>query len=378
MPFAIIKLVGTEKYTMTNADGAFDFELSKQTTEIELKVLFVACHQTITHRITEGDINKVYIKCDKLNISEVVVEGLTAKQILEKAIDNIPNNYSDSNYISPSFYRQYKKVNGAFKNFIEAEVYVMFNLLKKRGVLNAKESVAVSSMRKSRYYKTDNLINDDFTSFISENFVYNLKTSSVYKNALKYYDFTMDTTASHDEYIINYTCSKFTSENHGVYNRSETGISDEGWERGRIVIDAKSFAFKELERFAYRYDWYNYPNNNNFVLPERRFFEEFIDGYLKVEYKETNGKWFLDKLMHSYTNEFFKTGSGDKAYVISEFFEWYSYGSQKFISNDLVDKLYFNLDLFDLDDSYTQNEFKYKSEPPFYFHKKKSVIDNLK
>lgn len=376
MPFAIVKLVGTEKYSMTNANGEFKFSLATPSDKIQLKILFVACHQTISHKIIKGKINKVMVNCKDLKIEEVLIEGLSARQILEKAVDQIPNNYGNSSYVCPSFYRQYKDVNGKFKNYIEAETYVMFNLERKKQLIHGKESVALSGLRRSKLYITDHLIFDDFTFFMEKNFVYHVKKSSLNKNAYKYYEFSMDTSAKFDEYIINYICKDFTSEDHGIGNRDETGLEVEGWERGSIVIDAKSFAFINFERFAYRNKDYNYHLNNNCVLPERKFFQEFIDGYLKVEYKKKAGKWYLDKLLNSYTNEFYRGGTGEKTYVVTAYYEWYAHEVVNYISKDLADKLYFDIDFYDLDSTYTNNNFQYP-KPDFHFIKKEVVLNKL-
>ena len=74
----------------------------------------------------------------------------------------------------------------------------------------------------------------------------------------------MDSLKDDEKYIINYSCKKFTNENHGISNYHSAKLDKEGFETGKFVIDKNTFAFIEIERNAFRNTNYNYPLNNNF------------------------------------------------------------------------------------------------------------------
>ncbi|MEA3443305.1 MAG: hypothetical protein U9R19_01115, partial [Bacteroidota bacterium] len=243
MPFAVIKLKETGKYKMTNKKGEFRFNIPPDITLIHLQVLFVGCHTTIQYKLTKHKTNMVYADCKPTGIDEIVVEGFAAKDIVKKAVAAIPLNYFNSSYASNSFHRQYVKINGTIKNLIEVQAVVMFNISTKKNEIKSNESIAIEQIRRSKYYHAENLINDDFNYIMYQNPVYHLKRSSINPRALDYYTFKFDTTASHDTYIIEYTCSKFTSESHSVGNYLTADIQDEGWESGKFTIDAHSYAF---------------------------------------------------------------------------------------------------------------------------------------
>lgn len=81
----------------------------------------------------------------------------------------------------------------------------------------------------------------------------------------------------------------------------------ESWEKGTITIEKESFTITKIEKNSYRNKEYNYLKNNNYVLSERKFTAEFVSGNLVAEYVSINGKYYLNKLLHQFTNDFLRT-----------------------------------------------------------------------
>ena len=239
-----------------------------------------------------------------------------------------------------------------------------------------EESFAIEQLRRSNLYNPENLNNnDDFADFLKQNPVYHLKDNLLNPKAINFYTFNFDTLTSETVYIIKYSCKDFTSENHGVENYSESSNEEEGWESGKFIIDRKSFAFIKIEKNTFRNNHYNYPKFNNFIMPERAFTGEFVDGKLVVEYELINSKWYLKKLFHSYTNEYFRTQTYQKAYTISEYFELYEDTPTRYIRENLIDQFYLKPNLYATPYRYDQTQWK--NDIPFYFFDKESIYKDL-
>ena len=74
---------------------------------------------------------------------------------------------------------------------------------------------------------------------------------------------------------IRYVCESLGNESHGIENYHEVELREEGWELGEITLLQSSFAVLSVKREAFRRAAYQYPGNNNFVLPQPKFTQEF-------------------------------------------------------------------------------------------------------
>jgi hypothetical protein len=376
LAFANIKLKETGKYATTNDKGEFSFVIPAKVAELNFDISFVGCNTTTKIVLTKNKLNKIYLECLPLTLKDVVIIGLTAKDIVKKAVASIPSNYFDSSYAAQSFYRQYQTVNNNFRNLIETQSVLLFNLSVSKKEITSKEALAIEQLRRSNYYKIEDFLESNFPDFLSQNPIYHLTNSSLNPSALNFYLFSFESASTASDYVINYTCDNFSSESHGIDNYTTAGIDGEARESGKLTIDKESFAFKKIERTALRNKGYNYPKYNNFVLPAKKFTQEFVEGNLVAEYMEVNNKWYLKTLFHSYTNEFFRTQTYEKAYVITECFELYSANATRQISIDLIDKFYLNPALTSIKYTYDKNQWQ-KKFPSFNYFNKETIYKDL-
>ncbi len=161
LAFAAIKLSETGKYATTDEKGEFTLPISEAASLLHLEVSYVGCKTSATITPKANAINTIYVACAPSTLNEIVIEGLTAKEIVKRALMSIPKNYADSSYASPSFYRQYQRVNGKFRNLIEAQTMVMFNVSTSDDQLLAKESFATEHLRRSKYYEIEQFDRDN-------------------------------------------------------------------------------------------------------------------------------------------------------------------------------------------------------------------------
>jgi len=377
--YAVVKLVDIGVYAETKSNGEFKFRLPSNNKELHFEIFAIGLRDTICYQRTFNGTEKIYVDKTPLSLTSVTVKGLTAKETVKKAVSLIPANYTDSSFASFSFYRQYEKINGEFKNLIEAQSVVSFKLSVSKNKIKSDYGFDIEQMRRSNYeYVIDDFKYDDFnfSDLLNQNPVYNLSESSLNPNAFSFYKFSFDTANKSDDYVINYLCFDFSSETHGVSNIREAGWQGESWEEGQFVIDRKTFAFKKIERTAHRNKEYHYPKHNNYLLPSKRYYEEFVDGNLISEYEEVKGKWFLKKICHSYTNDFFNSLTSNKEYTVTEISEYYTDSVSHYISTDLTDKFFKESPLPLRVYKYELSQW-HKTLPPFHYFSKEDIYKDL-
>src|SRR6218665_736006 len=342
MAFANIKLLEADKYTATNEKGEFTFLLPDRIELMHLEISSIGCHTTIAYKPQYASREKIYVDQMPVAAKEVEVRGYTAKSIVKKAVEQIPQNYPDTSYIDYSFYREYQKVNGRFKNLIEAQSAIAFNLSNNNGRLVSKEAYITSALRRSNFrYDISDFSGDGYMELLQQNPVFYLTEGSLNPKAFDDYVFSFDTLVLPDAYVIDYVCHDYTSDKHGVENYTLLNFAGESREYGKLVIDKETFAVMSIERTAVRNKRYDYPKNNNFLLPSHAYTGEFIAGYLLAEYYPLNGKWYPKKLLYTYTNKYFRTQTYVKEYTITNVFEWYSGSVKRAIPKEMVDRFYF-------------------------------------
>ena len=150
---AAIKLIETNIYALTGLNGAFNFTVPANLKELNFEISAIGLKAEINYKRTFAKIEKIYVNMVPDTLNEFVIGGLSAEEVVRKAIALIPANYADSSYFSYSSYRQYELVNGVFRNLVEAKPAVMFHLTKTKSAINSKESFAVNQFRRSKFFR---------------------------------------------------------------------------------------------------------------------------------------------------------------------------------------------------------------------------------
>lgn len=374
--FAAIQIIETNTFTTSDENGNFNFTIPEKLNSIHLNISYVGCHDSILFQTSNGNHQIIYLQCDPTLLKDVVIEGVTAKDLVKKAIALIPNNYCDSSYVTSAFIRQYENVNGSFMNLIEAKGWLLFTLNNTEKNSSWTEAFATEYLRRSNYREIENFNEDDFSDVMLQNPVYHLQNSILDLNGLKYYTYRYDTTSAGDNYTILFQCNTFTTENHGVSNFTSIGLQEEGIESGKLIIDKHTFAFIRIERNAVIRNGYNYPKYNNFILPDKLYTAEFVEGHLIINFRQIEGKWYLQDIMHKYTNNYFKIQTHEKTYSITECFEYFLETPTRYIKKDLFDKFNYNPDLNTTPYSYNTNAWN-SFAPPYFFYPYKQVLKDL-
>ncbi len=379
LQFAVVRIFGTEAFTQTDTSGYFELLYNPKPEGLKLIIYAINLRDTLEIKPLKKVINQVYTDLKPIDLGGVTIKGLSAEETVLKAVKMIPQNYTDSSFAAFSFYRQYEKINGKFSNLIETEAIVLYKLKKKEGLINMSNAFRIEKLRRTNLEEcTDNtrLYEGDFLYFIKQNPIYDLPASSLNPNAFSFYKFSFDTTNRTDDIVVNYVCNDFTSESHGISNYSELDLRGEGTETGRLIIDRKTFAFKKIERHSKRDPRYDYPFNNNFMLPKRQFYCELVDGDLIIEFKEIKGKYFISSAFHKFSNDYYSVITGRKACTVEQSSEWYCDSVSHFLSQELLEGFESDVQLQTRDYIYSPSLWT-KHLPSYYFYTENQIINNI-
>ncbi len=376
VPFAVIKLHETDNTVIADDKGYFSFILPSKLKELTFTVSVTSRKSVVTHKLSNADTQNVYTEVLPFLLQEAEIKGLSARDIVKKAVRSITANYADSSYFAYSSYRQYQKVNDIFMNLVEASPVVMYKLKKKTDSIVSKEAFALRAIRRTETINNHmNVQRDNLCDLMECDPVYHITASALALNHLGSYRFSFDSSSNKEEYVINYLSPKHTVETFGFVNWGDLDRVFRGfaYETGKLYVDRKTFAFRRIERQAFRNPGYSfYHTQANIIYPERRYFFEFVGGTLIADYEQSNGKWFPAGLYRKYTTDFFYTGFGTKECTITDVFEWQADSLSLYVPGDLLKSFYPRLIEYA---PYNYNKAWWQEVAfPFYFFDEQAVM----
>ncbi len=379
LPYAAVNVPEINQSTLTDSNGKFSFNVPDKFKSITLNVSCIGLKTSILYTPTHYSPEKIYLDISPNQLNEFAFKGLSAREVVEKAVASIPLNYEDSSYFCYSYFRRYEKVNKVFQNFFEALPVVMFKISRGNKVLESTESFANLHARKSKIIPnmtTDHM--DNAQELLKQNPIYHLDKSALLPGKFNSYNFSFDTSNKSDDYVINYECSRASSDTHGVMSYSLSTFGGESHEKGSFIIERGSFAIKKIKRTSLRYFDYDYPPFNyppNILkFSYHKFLFFFIDGDLEAEYVPYNGKWYLKKIARQYTNQFKPVIFETTDFTITNIYEWYADSVSRFITPDYGNNFFPGLTW--LKDEYDP-KFWDNVVYPWHYDSKEAVFNHL-
>ncbi len=347
---AAVGAASLQNQLITDSTGNFYFVVAEEIETITLTVKALGVDTSYEIFPQSAGLLELRVIPKDFDLAAATIRGLTARQVVLKAIEAIPQNYPANTYVYYGHYRQYQQSGAQFQNLVEAQVAAAILPGKKKNMLSADLLFAVLSSKKSSLTRTK--IEDvDIREGLSEQLfeedpVYFLSHSSFSGRLLDRSEFRFDSTYSGpDEYRIYYT-SALSSEDHGFSQKFATRSAlRESIETGTLIIDRKSFAFKRISRKARRLPGFDYYHMNNWVPASRKWSRELVTGQLDVQYMQLGDKWFLSQLAHGYYNDYFSHNFRDYDRIapgmqfkgrLGEFFEWQTASVSREIPKDLA------------------------------------------
>lgn len=358
LPYAYLRLADMDKYTVTDSTGKFSFTLPDTLKTLHLEVSDIGLHTTITYTLTGTKLEKVLVAREAHKLKGVEIKGYTAKQVVEKAISQIPVLYAGTSYFAHSFYRQYHKENGKFVKLIELQAVTMFRLTKGKKEITSKEAYSPKAFRRSVDYEVNRLQHlDHFFDLLQENPIYHAVGTVLNYRSLNDFVFSMDTTKANDStYAVHYESKNY---------------NEESLVSGTLYIDRYLFAIRKAERV-------NTKNTNNdyrqVLSPE--YISDFESGSLSVEYEPIDGVWYMTKLLREYTSNIYYRMSGNRMSHITECFEWYADSITDRVSATLGDNFAETSNLYGCKYEYKPDDWAVPQRPFVYF-KQEEVYNSL-
>jgi hypothetical protein len=328
---------------LTDDHGRLSFRLSDSVRIVSFSIAAIGCRVNLTHKRTNKPLDTIYVEILPRELEGYTMKGLSAENVVRKAVEMMPVNNRDTAYFCSSSYRQYEKINGRYANLLEATPEIMVKVRKEKGKLLPKFAYAVTGVRWTEHvFEPGHPESNSIDIPLAENVVHNLEGSSLLPTRFSKYRFAFDTANRDDNvYVIKYLINDFSVEKHGVSNLG-TSFWGESYERGVITIERGSFALVRFQRQTYRYRDYTYFVNggNNWVLPERRYYLELRDASLDVRYRKENGMWYADRILYQYTNELYRGGWGKLEFVVTNYYEWQNDGISKYTTDRHHDRFF--------------------------------------
>jgi len=379
IPYAAINVKGLDKNMVANDNGEFTLTLPKGQQQITLSITAIGIRTTVVYKAPFNKAEKIYVDVAANALNEFAIKALSAEEVVKMAVAAIPANYADSSYFDHSFYRRYQKVNGHFVNLCEATPVVMFRLARGTHKIASEEAFAVNELRRSTFHP--NIMNareDNPEDLLELNPVYHLQESSLNPEKFLSYRFRFDTTGNPKDYVIRYVCNDFSTDHHGLADYEFMHLEGEEWETGELMVDRETFAIKKITRRSLRHKDYGYivvPIPNNVIEYDyHKYFFEFVDGDLEAEYAQCAGKWYLKKMFRQYTNEFYTPVFNERAFVITDNFEWYSDSISRYTTSDFILKFYSIMAT--AIHSYRQTYWE-QIDFPFHYYQKEDIYRDL-
>ena len=121
LPYANIYLKKSNLGTITNSKGEFEINPQRPIYLSDSLTISFVGYETVTVAIPQkGTSQKIYLPSNAVQINEVVIKSLTATTIINRALQNIPQNYYQTPFISEGFYRVSSKKNENYVHLSEA------------------------------------------------------------------------------------------------------------------------------------------------------------------------------------------------------------------------------------------------------------------
>lgn len=233
LPFATVALSSNRIGIIANGSGEFRIRVPRKYADDSLQFSYLG-YSSISEKISDLKSEGNYqLAEDPQVLQEVVITGVTARSIIDKAIGKIPENYEGSPYISKGFYRVNTKKEDTPIHLSEAvfDIYYpenpgkkkLFRLDKMRAIKDEKVAHGIT-------------IGESPESLINSDVINNLKDFDLLnRSGLKQHDFYLDGTYDY-----------FGREAYQITFEQKRGMKKVGFE-GKMFVDKESLAFLSFD-----------------------------------------------------------------------------------------------------------------------------------
>lgn len=233
LPFASIGIKGESIGTVSNLNGEFDFYFPSEyvNQKIIISMLgYIDLSGNISTLLGRDTLTFKMRKAAQLLKEVVVKDSLSAKEVMQIAINRISLNFPDQPYMLDGFYRDLKKIGGTYFSLLEAAIKIHDeNYSAPKNKYRLRERVSLIEVRKSLGY------DHKFTRFFDQA---NLLEDLLLHNPIKYRHFP-------DEEGFYESLKRLPNT---YYNgRQVFVIKQTHGPKLKVYIDTDSYAFLRIE-----------------------------------------------------------------------------------------------------------------------------------
>lgn len=291
LPFATIGISGSPYGTVSNPDGEFVFFLPPNYKNDTLAISHVGfkTQQIPIAQARNSTLLEVKLEESVILLDEVLVnsEKHTAKQILEKALTQLGENYLEDQFISKGFFRDIRDQNGETVYLVEAAVDVQepgFSAAGDRPKKFFLKSVRASESRINGLL-AGSLLN--LGNSLRVNMEYNFWLNGL-KEFLKKDEFTIDQVVSNDgRWFYEITTERLASKPSLAEKYKEMQYRL----KHRYLVDSETYAIHKVEHLEYpidgEYVGIEHPYPGDSLYYSKKGWNQVI------EFAEFKGKMFL-------------------------------------------------------------------------------------
>lgn len=303
IPFATISSQKTYAATTTDIDGKYKLVLPENSIPDTLLIRHISYENKALY-LTKNTLNKLktiklFTKSNEVGIANIY--AYTTRTYLEKAIENLNNNYLTETYYLDGFYRQKHKENGKYVRLIEAMSLVEETIFD-RGNEKQKEKFFISKIRRSNVYERNgDKHGDHFVDLMSENPINYTQVSFLNTNNIHNYDFSFLKSTNPLEVKIYFQNKTWQA----AQNKS-----------GFLTINKSDFAITSIEITSTK--------NTNHIKTNKSNWK-FQNGTYQAKFIKQNEKYHCSKSSKYYNHYVLNEQSNNIDFIVEEYFEWFTF-----------------------------------------------------
>ncbi len=315
--FATVRILGQAKGVITNMDGSFRLPLEYREAgeSIAISSMGYEKKEYELQRLSPKEINIIYLAQGVFDLSEAVVRAkdkrrrLSARRIVQKAIESIPGNYPTTSFSTIGYYRDYQFNEGDYINLNEGimEVYDQgFDQLD-----DATSEIQVLNFGLNTDFKQDSMARsaydyDNYKKIIKKAYLRayggnEFRILRIHDAIRNYNVFSYDyIKILKNDLIKNHNFIRSAdsySDNEALYGIKFWQIHLNYRAHGEIFISKKDFSIHRLE-----YTMYDAKRTNKEKEKNKHGHKQKVIFDIMTEYRRTNNKMYLNYI--SFHNSF--------------------------------------------------------------------------
>jgi len=314
--FATIRIKGKALGVISNQDGGFriPLEFQEKGEELEISSMGYNTYTVLFDALETNGLNRILLQPALFQLQETIVTAtkkrLTSKEIIQKALNRIPDNYENNPFELIGYYRDYQIKNKKYSNLNEAIIKVFDGGFKNDNYLNTEYGIYAYS--KNYDFEIDSFAAKPYDYNTRDKYIPDASLISDYGGNELVILHIHDAIRNHnipaysfvgklvDDFIKSHRFSKVEQTSYNNKAVCKIAIKKRPFPflvEGFIYIDKDDYSIRRLDYAVYRKYMITQNGYSSKAMKERQLLYEII-----VEYGDYENKMFLNYI--SFHNKF--------------------------------------------------------------------------